>query len=598
MLEAWPHAAPDGRDTSATARAAAGLLRWTVLDRDRTATPIRDSASGRLFVGDVRLYNREEICRSLDLSSGDRSDSELVWLGYSRWGQSVVEHLSGDFSFVVWDEQHRCLFAARDHLGIRPLYFRVESGRVLVASDVAQILAVARQRLRVDARSVADVLIGPTRSLRRTFFEGIGQLPAGHTLTVDGSGARERRYWRPEPNAQRSLGYAEHCARIRDLFSNAVRARLESQRPIVAHSSGGFDSSVILMEADRIYEADPSRPPLTMASATTPGMPCDDEPYMDAVARKVRFEGVRWNVLESRGYGLEDQALASPGVRTGIGGAEERDLNLADDRGARILMSGVLGDTLLHANGVMRDMMRGRQWREIFRFTLGNSRSAAPGRLIGRSLLGFLTPARALRILASYKNRSARQAPAWAGPRLRELFPLPPPELDILGAPSHVAVDLWARVTSPSTARVIETAVAYGTRRGIEVRLPFADRRLIEAVLEVPWQDRMPDGDARRLGRDALGALLPEEFGARRDQGSWLPVFVRQARAHRPALRSLFDDDQWVSAPYVSQVAAREMYLRTETAGEGHGQDVITLTGFGTLEVWLRRVRRSLDCDI
>ena len=69
-------------------------------------------------------------------------------------------------------------------------------------------------------------------------------------------------------------------------------------------------------------------------------------------------------------------------------------------------------------------------------------------------------------------------------------------------------------------------------------------------------------------------------------------------RAHRPALRSLFDDDQWVSAPYVSQVAAREMYLRTETAGEGHGQDVITLTGFGTLEVWLRRVRRSLDCDI
>jgi asparagine synthase (glutamine-hydrolysing) len=598
MLDAWPHAAPDSLGTVSSARAAAGLLRWTVLDRDRTAAPIWDSAAGRLFVGDVRLYNREEICRSLAISSNDRSDSEIVWLGYGRWGRDVVDHLCGDFSFVVWDEKHRQLFAARDHFGIRPLYFRVEPERVFVASDVAQILAVAGQRLRVDGRSVVDLLVGPARSHQRTFFEGIDQLPAGHTLLVSESSRHQQRYWRPAPDQARSLGYAERCARIRDLFSNAVRTRLESQRPIVAHSSGGFDSSVILMLADRMYAEDPSRPPLIMASAIAPGMGCDDEPYMDVVARNVRFEGIRWNALESRGYGLDDQVLASPGVRTGIGGAEERDLNLADDRGARILMSGVLGDTVVHANGVMRDMLRGGRWREALRFTVGNRRSPAPGRLLMRSLLGFLSPERALRILERYKNRSARQVPAWAGPRAREMFPLPPPEVDVLGASSHVAVDLWARLTGPGTARVIETAVAYGTRRGIEVRLPFTDRRLIEAVLQVPWEDRMPNGDARRLGRDALGTLLPQEFAARGDQGSWLPVFVRQARAFRPAIGALFDDGEWVSAPYVDRSAARRMYHLTETAGENEGDDVITLTCFGTLEAWLRRVRGSIDCDI
>ena len=539
-------------------------------------------------------FTTARACRSLAISSNERSDAEIAWLAYGRWGQDVVEHLAGDFAFVVWDDRRRSLFAARDHLGVRPLYFRVEPERVLISSEVAQILAVAQNPLRIDAESVADMFVGPTRSRRRTFFEGIERLPAGHCLTLNRRVVHQRRYWRPSGEGASGFTYGEHCARIRAVFTEAVRARLESQRPIVAHSSGGFDSSVILMIADQIYGHDPSRPPLVMASATAPGMPCDDVPYMDAVARTVRFEGIRWNVLESKVYGLDDQVLARPGTRTGMGGAEERDLILARERGAGILISGVLGDTVLHANGVMRDMVRGGEWAEVFRFTIGNRRSPAPLRFLMRSLLGYLSPAHALRSLAFFGNRSSWRPSRWMGPRLRELFPLPPPDVEILGSSSHVTADAWARVNSPSTAQVIDTIVAYGTQQGLEVRLPFADHRLVEAILQVPWEDRMPRDDARRLGRDALGALLPVEFATRGDQGSWLPVFFLQAKTLRPAVRSLLRDGQWLSFPYVNQSDVLKMFDRMKTTGEPNSDDVIILTAVGALEAWLRRVRRSV----
>ena len=74
------------------------------------------------------------------------------------------------------------------------------------------------------------------------------------------------------------------------------------------------------MIADEIYRDEPRRAPLVMASATTLGMPCDDSRYMDAVARRVRFEGIRWNALEPNLADIEDPILAHPGMRRGIGG--------------------------------------------------------------------------------------------------------------------------------------------------------------------------------------------------------------------------------------------------------------------------------------
>ena len=131
--------------------------RWST--QDRRVAPIWDAERQLLFVGDVRLYNRGALSRALDIggTTGDVSDAEIAWRAYLRWGEDSPKHLVGDFAFAVWDERRRSVFAARDHFGIRPLYYSVDSRRAFVASDVRQLLAVTPQpAANIDAQAILE----------------------------------------------------------------------------------------------------------------------------------------------------------------------------------------------------------------------------------------------------------------------------------------------------------------------------------------------------------------------------------------------------------------------------------------------------------
>src|SRR5262245_8789727 len=108
LLGAWPCAAADGRAVASAPNAAAGVLRWVVVSRDRRVAPRWDPERQLLFVGDVRLYNRAELLRKLDIAAGDElTDAEIAWHAYLRWGQDCPRHLVGDFAFAIWDERRR-----------------------------------------------------------------------------------------------------------------------------------------------------------------------------------------------------------------------------------------------------------------------------------------------------------------------------------------------------------------------------------------------------------------------------------------------------------------------------------------------------------
>jgi len=597
LLDGYPCAPADGRAIASAPGACAGILRWAVVDRDRRVAPVRDGERGLLFVGDVRLYNRRALAVELDVRvEADPSDAEIAWHAYLRWGEDSPRHLVGDFAFVVWDERRRSIFAARDHFGVRPLHYRVDRGHAYVATDVRQLLAVAEKPFAaINPQTMLERLATGRRTYGLTFFRDISALPAGHTLTIASGHCSVRRYWSPSFAPKRGRAEDDH-AEIRALFRQAVRDRLESAHPVVAHSSGGVDSSAIVMVADQIYGEDASRPPLVMASAMTLGMPCDDSRYMDAVARRVRFEGVRWNALEPSLADLEDPTPSYPGYRRGIGGGPRRDLEVARERGARVLLHGFFGDGLMYAFGVSRDMLRAGRWGELARYVATGDGMRARARLLLRAMTGLFPPPLALRVWGRIENRSVGRAPAWMGPALRALYPPRSEEVVLpdVDWPSNLACELWARMTSPRTGASIEATVAYGAEAAIEVRLPYLDVRLAEKLLEVPWEAWTPIGDDhRRLNREALGCLLPEEFAQRRTQGSWKPVWLRAARRMLPLIQKLVSDGTWLSAPYV-EVREVSSMLADAIAHEGsvEHQKLLLLADFGALEAWLRHLFR------
>ena len=233
----------DGIEIVASRFAVAGAGRWAVVQRDKRAAPIWKETTGLLVTGDVRLYNRPELIAELGSSPSlaECPDLELAGLAYERWADASPLHLVGDFAFAVWDEHKRSMFAVRDHLGVRPIFFRYSADGVSVASDVRQLLSLPGEPIEdINAdMPVSDWSAGSIRDLRGHFSADFPD-PA-RPLHSRRRSRGARRYWFPPQTAciRELVGREDNYERLLATFSRAVTDRVESDYPIVAHFSGG-----------------------------------------------------------------------------------------------------------------------------------------------------------------------------------------------------------------------------------------------------------------------------------------------------------------------------------------------------------------------
>jgi hypothetical protein len=172
-------------------------------------------------------------------------------------------------------------------------------------------------------------------------------------------------------------------------------------------------------------------------------------------------------------------------------------------------------------------------------------------------------------------------------------------DLDLLDRdwPSHLACELWARVTSPHGSACLDFGVQYGANDGIEVRIPYADVRLTECILRIPADQRLGDGGPWALRQSALGRSMPREFDQRPPQAPWTPVFAHAARCAFPRIADLVGGETWLSAPYVNRDEVKRRLTRlTQDGTKAPERDFTYLAEFGALEAWLRLLLRY-DAD-
>ena len=597
MLGAWPGAPSDGHEFATSPHAGAGVSRWAVVARDRRVRPYWDTNGKILVAGDVRLYNRRDLEAALGTGPSDveRTDLEIATQAYFRWGSDAPRRFVGDFAFVAWHERERLLFAARDQLGLRPLHYHFINGRVRVASEVVQLLPFVDRALEsVNAERILERFSGRARVKGQTYFRDIHALKPGHHITIDIKGTRQQLYWLPPAPEAKPSSYAETCEAFLSGFRTAVSDRLESDHPIVMHSSGGFDSSTIVAMTRELQVKASDGPPILTAAATAFGYDCDDSRFMTAVDDRTGFEGVRWSALESDLSDVTAPDPGRPGERRGPGGGPRGDLDLAKARGARVLIGGMCGDTVTVAWGIGRDLFRHGRWVALGRELFGRMPPRVAFRQLIKATFGVFPPPLAVRMVSRLSERKTLP-PRWMGPALRAIYPPPREHLDVEFMPvgvSHLSCVTWARIGSPQASDSTESTVRYGAQEGIEVRLPYTDVRLLEHILKTPWDQRVPHGDLRRLGRDSLQHLLPPIFASRTSQGSWKPVWALGARRMLPLVNEMLDDE-WLSAPFVERDQARQMCRCLLAEGENADlSTTILVAEFGVLEAWLRRVLR------
>lgn len=262
MRDTMRHRGPDGGDLWISERGHVGLAhrRLSIVDLSSLADQPMPNEDGRVWLTfNGEIYNhaqfRPELIARGHVFKTDHSDTEVLVHGFEEWGiDGLVERLSGDFAFGVYDRQEDALFLARDHIGVKPLYFAVFGKQFVFASEIKAIMAHPRAVRDIDPQAMLHYLSFLTTPAPMTMFKGVYKLPPGCWLRVGSDGSiKMTRYFDAVPGKgiapEETRGLSDSALEsfyvdgIRTRLRAAVERRMMSDVPFGVFLSGGVDST-------------------------------------------------------------------------------------------------------------------------------------------------------------------------------------------------------------------------------------------------------------------------------------------------------------------------------------------------------------------
>lgn len=254
MTDALEHRGPDGRGVWAGEGALIGHRRLSIVDLAGGTQPWVDDETGSVLTFNGEIYNHANLRKRLE-SKGvkfrSRCDTEVLAKALVHWGiDGTLDKIRGMYAFGWWNPKSRTLTIARDHLGIKPLYWAMRGGIVRFGSEIKSILADGDFPRQPDTTSIINYMAHYRLSFRgRTLFKGVLEVPRGSYIQWEGKRRREVRYWqmpRIREADKTDLGEERTADEFRRRLATSVKQRLMSDVPLGAYLSGGIDSAVIV----------------------------------------------------------------------------------------------------------------------------------------------------------------------------------------------------------------------------------------------------------------------------------------------------------------------------------------------------------------
>lgn len=250
MCELVGHRGPDGQGVWSDGPVGFGHRRLAVIDTSSAGRQPLQTADGRLTITfNGEIYNFGELRRELEQHGcqfHSRTDTEVILHAYQRYGVDCLSRLRGMFAFAIWDADKRRLFAARDRLGKKPLYYRNDSDGFAFASEPKAFLAESSFVAEADPRALFHYLSFQYVPSPASAFRGLHRLPPAHYLVLEDGRLSIERYWTLRYSPKRSISEAEAAESVLADLTEATRIRLVSDVPLGAFLSGGIDSSLVV----------------------------------------------------------------------------------------------------------------------------------------------------------------------------------------------------------------------------------------------------------------------------------------------------------------------------------------------------------------
>ena len=510
------HRGPDEEGTHVTPLAALGNRRLAIVDRAHGRQPL-SSADGSLWITyNGEIYNHDELRHTLAQLGRNfrtRSDTEVVLHAYAQWGASCVDRFNGQFAFAIWNERDRTLFLARDRLGIAPLHYAIDDGRIVFASEAKAIFEHPGYAPAIDSEAVAESLLCGTLFEGRTLFTGIRALPPGHHLTVTASGARLDEYWDIPLHPVISAADAEHAyeEQILPLLEHALSIRRSDEVPWGLMLSGGTDSSTLATMAMRAGDgpvqtftidfpnAWKRRGDAHYARLMADVLGTHHREFMTrAEDYYTTLEQVIWHVERPFNKGASTMYLLYKQL-------SEHATVVITGEGADELFAGYVGERGLGLDEVVRSGgIDGFPWAAYWHTT---------AQLFSRDFTHTTRPGEL------FAQRFADAQPRHAN-----------------GDALNAALYLY---TKHFLLELLELHDRTSLAFGVEARLPFLDHRLVELLSPMPSHLKYRDGQTKFVFKRALRGILPPEILERKKTPMPIPRDPATLLAHVQMTRDL-----------------------------------------------------------
>ncbi|MBK7765788.1 MAG: asparagine synthase (glutamine-hydrolyzing) [Sulfuritalea sp.] len=585
-LAALKSRGPDAREVLAHGDALLGHARLAVIDISGGRQPMT-AANGRLaMVYNGEVYNFAALRRELEAAGHafrTRSDSEVLLAGYLHWGEAVMQKLDGMFAFAIHDQRDGSVFLARDHVGIKPLFWGEHLGGLVAASTLEPFFALAAFPKKLDTEGLRDYLAFQTPLAPHTLVRDIHALQPGACLRWTPDAGAAPRHWWTIPDASEDAPDRDALVEETDrLLAQAVKDQLVADVPLGAFLSGGIDSSLVVH-----YMAQAGASPLKTFSVRFAEAGFDESPAARAVAE---LYGTEHHVLDAPELTADtlaaalanlDQPLADPAyiptwalsrltrqhvtvALSGDGGDElfggyPRFLDTADqhpDSVAKRLLRAMLRQGLAPAS-LIRRALAGADLLLYRRVELGDY----PGSR--KDLRRYLAPnlavaCRPQATLELWRDLAVRHGDYDRGALLR--------------------ADLWTYLSENCLAKTDRASMAHG----LEVRVPLLANALQDRMLKLPAEVHFDAGGGKALLRALARRHLPEAVWNREKHGFSVPLRANFAGPWRDWCEAQVTATA-LRAPWLNAGAIEALW---HAARQGRGNPRLLYT-FVVLLAWL-----------
>lgn len=251
MTASLKHRGPDEEGYFIDQQTGVGLghRRLSIIDLKTGKQPMSNTEEDIWIVLNGEIYNFPELKKELKSKGYNfrtKSDTEIVIYLYEEHGEEAFARLNGIFAFAIYDKRQKCVILARDHFGVKPLYYTLSNGRLLFGSEIKAILKDPSVKKELDYEAFNSFLTFRYNPSPQTLFKRIKKLLPGHYLRVTSIGNIElSSYWNYSPETNWQITEKEAIDEYKQLLQNAVQRQMISDVPLGLLLSGGVDSAII-----------------------------------------------------------------------------------------------------------------------------------------------------------------------------------------------------------------------------------------------------------------------------------------------------------------------------------------------------------------